>query len=513
MNVGRLFNPPDEEKKLAEEVEKKTEILNLRTTLTNQVGFFYTPELLFFHVKDSTHMTKSGVYDLLKGSCEGDMRLQSTDGRSVSLTKDGLKLYGQNGELLAAFRSAEWKIRAVAQTINQQIARAIIPNKIITSRLGGSDANFLQISSQGRATVINGPCDLRAALMDLTGRDVGSDLSAALGSVKAITTDSGNVGIVDGKVYFISSTGKASVAPTPEDLTRSVGEGSRISVKGNGKVVVHGGEVRERDAGVFKDILFENGQIIHDASSGRIDVILYSLFETSGQNLAGMTLGKAAAGPGLTVKATAKVGQEASAEKLNKALDKIAGKEGITMLETKDRIIQITPDGKLRIIDKNTGQAQEYDLRGPIRQEGNQIILPTDKGDLKLTLNNDNGRPTLASDGLGLKEVAALLAARGQQGILTFNPSTGAINVYNGQDVPMNPAFADKGIGFAANSDGSSIGLPLDNPFAKSDTTGISLNQPSPLFLPSWPTDLFALLLAVLALLGAVTYVRFGKDA
>ncbi|HLD75566.1 MAG TPA: hypothetical protein VI874_00985, partial [Candidatus Norongarragalinales archaeon] len=280
LSTASILNPSDEEKKKATELEKRTEILNLKTTLSNQVGFFYTPELLFFHIKDSTHFTKSGAYDLIKGTCVGDFRLADKDGRGVTMTKDGLRLFNKDNELVADFHSLEWKIRAVTNTVNQQIARTIIPNKIVSSKLSGGDTVFLSISSTGHSTLLNPPCDLRLAIRELTGRDIGSDLTNAIGPVKAVQTEGGTIGILDNKVYFVNNAGATVTAPTPESLKKALSEGSRITVKNSGTVFVHGGDPKEQSAGTLKSILAENGQVLYDAANGRVDVIIYSLFET-----------------------------------------------------------------------------------------------------------------------------------------------------------------------------------------------------------------------------------------
>lgn len=494
-------------------IKNLKDVLNLRAVTQNQGGFVRTPELLYLHIDQSTSMTKGALYDLVNNACGLQDRIQSKDGRSLSFG-EGLEANNADGSKALSFKSAIWKLRALANNKVQALGRIIIPNTIIQSNLmGGTDA-FVEIASTGQSTLVNPPCDLTSAIRQLTGRDIGTDLTQAIGKVRTVETSEGQAGLLDGQIDYVGRNGVGASVPTPEDLRKSIISGGRISVRNNGQAVLYGATGNsQQPIGTLKSIIGDSGALHYDQPTGQISLIIYSIFETSNQNIQNYNLDTR--GSGAQIQVQAKRGFEDSANKLNAGLDKIAGKDGITSFETKDHIYYITPDGKLRVIDKNTGKATDYNITGPITKDGNgNLVIPTDKGDFKLNLTNENGQPTLNAEGPdGLKEVLALLAARGENGIMTFNPSTGAINVYNGQDVPLNPAFAQNGIGFSGNKDGTTSGVPADSPFfaPSSSSSTTTDSAPPKLFLPSWPEELpWAALFAGLILFGVVA-IRYRK--
>lgn len=513
LGLGKIIGANQEEAKAAAALKNLKDVLNIRTVEQDQGGFVSTPELLYVHVDQSTSSIKGDLYGLVQSACGLQDRLQSNDGRSITFG-DGLEANNVDGSKALSFQSEVWKLRAMARNKIQAISRVIIPNKIIQSNLnGGSDA-FLEIAPTGQSVLVSPPCDLARAIFELTGRQIGTDFTQAIGKVRQIETSEGDASLMDGQIDFVSRNGIGASVPTPEDLRKAITQGGRVSIRNNGQVVLYGTASSSQQAiGTLKSVIGDNGALHYDAATGQISLIIYSIFETSAQNIQGVTMDQR--GKGAQIQVQAKRGLEDSAQKLNAALDKITGQEGLTSFETKDHIYYITPDGKLRVLDKNTGKATEYNITGQITKDGaGNLIIPTDKGPFKLNLTNENGQPTLSAEGPdGLKEVLALLAARGQEGILTFNPSTGAINVYNGQDVPMNPAFATQGIGYSGNADGTSQGVPVDSPFLAPTTPGgPGSGTPPKLFLPSWPEQLpLAVLFAGLILFGVIA-IRFRDE-
>ncbi len=513
IGLGKAIGANEEDRKAEAQVKNLKEVLNLRAVTQDQGGTIQTPELLYIHVDQSTSSFKGGLYELVRNSCGLQDRIQSADGKSLTLG-DGLEA-SINGSTVLSFKSDIWKLRALARNRNQAIARVIIPNTIIQSPLNGNTDTFLDIASTGQSILVNPPCDLSRAIFEMTGRQIGTDFTQAIGKVRTVQTSEGNAGILDGQIDFVGRNGVGASVPTAEEIRNAITQGGRISIRNNGQVILYGtGGSSSQPIGTLTSVIGDNGAIHYDPTTQQISLIIYSIFETSAQNIQSISTEKR--GNGAAIQVQGKRGLEDSANKLNAALDKIAGSEGITSFETKDHIYYITPDGKLRVIDKNTGQTKEYNITGPItKDDQGNLIIPTDKGPFKINVTNDNGQPTLKAEGPdGLKEVLALLAARGENGILTFNPSTGAINVYNGQDVPLNPSFATNGIGFSGNSDGSSQGVPADSPFLAPPSSSSSTTNAGPpkLFLPSipeqWP---WAALFAGIVLIG-VTIIRFRQD-
>jgi|GEM_PF-1915789 len=513
LKLGKAIGANQEEAQAAAALKNLKDVLNIRTVEQDQGGFVSTPELLYVHVDQSTSSIKGDLYGLVQSACGLQDRLQSNDGRSITLA-DGLEANNADGSKAFSFQSDAWKLRAMARNKIQALNRVIIPNTIIQSTLSGGTDTFLEIAPTGDSILVSPPCDLSRAIFELTGRQIGTDFTQAIGKVRQVETSEGDASLMDGQIDFVSRTGVGASVPTPEDLRKAISQGGRLSIRNNGQTILYGTSgSSSQNLGTLKSIIGDNGALHYDATTGQISVIIYSIFETSAQNIQGVSMDKR--GKGAEIQVQAKRGLEDSANKLNAALDKIAGTEGITSFETKDKIYYITPDGKLRVIDKNTGKATDYTITGPITKDGQgNLIIPTDKGPFKLNLTNENGQPTLAAEGPdGLKEVLALLAARGQNGILTFNPSTGAINVYNGQDIPLNPAFATQGIGYSGNADGTSQGVPADSPFlAPTTSNGAGTGTPPKLFLPSWPDQLpLAALLAGLILFGIVA-IRMREE-
>ena len=513
IGLGKAIGAKEEDRKAEAEVKNLKDVLNLRAVTTDQGGVVLTPELLYIHIDQSTSSIKGDLYGLVRDSCGLQDGIQSKDGRRLTLG-DGLEA-SINGTKVLSFQSDIWKLRAMARNKVQSLARVIIPNTIIQSHLKGGSDTFLDIAPTGQSVLVNPPCDLAAAIFDLTGRQIGNDFTQAIGKVRTVQTSEGDASLMDGQIDFVGRNGIGASVPTPEELRKSIHTGGRLNIRNNGQVTLYGtGGSSSTPIGNLVSIIGENGALHYDAATQQISLIIYSIFETSAQNIQGMSIDKR--GKGVEIEVQAKRGLEDSANKLNAALDKIAGTEGITSFETKDHIYYITPDGKLRVIDKNTGKATDYTITGSITKDGEgNLIIPTDKGPFKINLSNDNGQPTLKAEGPdGLSEALALLAARGQNGMLTFNPSTGAINVYNGQDIPLNPAFATQGIGYSGNADGSSQGVPSESPFFKPSTGSGSTtnNNPPKLFLPSWPESLpWAALLAGIVLIGVVA-IRFRQD-
>ena len=516
IGLGKAIGANEEDRKAEAEIKNLKDVLNLRAVTQDQGGVVLTPELLYIHVDQSTSSIKGDLYGLVRDSCGLQDGIQSADGRRLTLG-DGLEA-SINGTKVLSFQSDIWKLRAMARNKIQSLGRVIIPNTIIQSHLRGGTDTFLDIAPTGQSVLVSPPCDLAGAIFELTGRQIGNDFTAAIGKVRTLQTSEGDASLMDGQIDFVGRNGIGASVPTPDELRKSIHTGGRLNIRNNGQVTLYGtGGSSSQPIGNLVSIIGENGALHYDAATQQISVIIYSIFETSAQNIQGVSIDSR--GKGVEIQVQPKRGLEDSANKLNAALDKIAGTDGITSFETKDHIYYITPDGKLRVIDKNTGKATDYTITGAISKDGEgNLIIPTDKGPFKINLSNDNGQPTLKAEGPdGLSEALALLAARGQNGMLTFNPSTGAINVYNGQDIPLNPAFATQGIGYSGNADGSSQGVPAESPFLKpsSGSGSTTQNGPPKLFLPSvpnqpdqWP---LAAMLAGVVLIGIVA-IRFRQD-
>ncbi|MFH0834805.1 MAG: hypothetical protein V1881_00485 [Candidatus Micrarchaeota archaeon] len=509
------------------DLPKMTELLNVKAQMTGQTGTIFPSEVYYAHIEKSAFSVKGGLFDMLdKKGCKFSENLQGKDG-TFNLGADGITLYNKDGSIALALRDEWWKLRSLARMRAQDDARTIVPNKIISTSLAGcGEAEFLSVNAYGEPS-LTGTCSaaecLRSSIAEVTGRTVETDLTPFIGSIYYVDTDQGTATVSGNQIRFTQTAPKSSerlpgqevTAPTVDEMATlhsSELVAAKLSVLGNGKVRVSGASGSE-DVGTLVTVFGSRGKIEH--KGGQILVFIYVLADLPASNLKSVSA-RANADGTIKMDAQAKAGAEKSGEQLKAGLDKIQGDEGMTVFETADKIYRITPDGKLQVIDKKTGAVTEYNTTGkPYNDANGNIVVPTDKGDFRFNIGLDKGQPTLGVTGPdGLKELAALLAAKGEQGILTFNPSTGAINVYNGQDIPMNSEFSSKGIGFSADANGNTRGVPIDNPFSVSGGGNTAVG--SGLNLPSWPEELPLAALMLMVILGGVLAVRLrfgdGED-
>ena len=303
-------------------------------------------------------------------------------------------------------------------------------------------------------------------------------------------------------------------------------EGSKLTVLGNGQVQLDGppgSTVTGESLGEIRTIIGDRGKIEYDPSTGNIVLFIYVLADELATNInkidatpAKNTLSDGTTADAIKMDTGEKTGLSSD---FRNALQSIQGSGGMQSWEDANHLFYLTKDANgndvLRVVDKKTGEVTDYKVTGPITQNPDgSITIPTDKGDFKFSFDKDpaTGAPILHAEGPGLQDLAAaLLAARGQNGIMTFNPSTGAISIYNGQDIPLSPEFAKKGISFTGDAQGNTIGTPQENLFGptRGGTAGstgtTSGNQFS---LPSWPEDVLMATLMLASVLGLVLVIR-----
>jgi hypothetical protein len=211
---------------------------------------------------------------------------------------------------------------------------------------------------------------------------------------------------------------------------------------------------------------------------------------------------------------TAKVGAEQSAQDLNRALEKVGG---FTDLSTEKTALQFATNANgesvLRTADKATGATQELKITGAPTRDGNAVVIPTDKGLVKIdvNVNKDNGAPVVNINGAGLRDSSALILAQGPGGMLFFDPKTGTWQVRNGAAIGADGAFGTNGISYYGSPDGTR-GLPQQGALGYNQILGSSSGNNPLLALPSWPEQppLAAAMLA-LVLLGVLA-VRFRRN-
>jgi hypothetical protein len=334
-----------------------------------------------------------------------------------------------------------------------------------------------------------------------------------------------------------SRVGTEIQSPSPETLEavdkkqiteRDAYDSARVNIKGDGSVTVSGYidgvNFDEKDVGTLEAVTMENGRMEYDPAQNRLVVALQTLGEakfansideivaTAEENVDedGNPLGQAI---GLGV--TAKPGMEDAAKDLSDALKQVQGDGGFQMFETANKTYFFTKnevgEDILRVCDRITGTCTDYKITGKVTSDGKTVTVPTDKGDFRFQFypNPTTGFPTIDVSGPdGYRDIATLLAARGQNGIFVFDPTTGLAKILNGQDLMLNDAFR-KGLTFLGSSDGTKgIAGPdyLGYPYGYGEGAAGGYN---PLALPSVPNDDFpAAALMLSGLLAAVLLVR-----
>ncbi|MBI5224276.1 hypothetical protein HY989_00220 [Candidatus Micrarchaeota archaeon] len=536
---------------IGQKVEEKslTELLNLRAYMDDPYGQLNPYEIYYIHLDGATSQW-FGVYNKLKANgCF----------RECHDSKDGFVCVDETGVTYTdkktgkAIKLSQNKDRGLMSLLMQDLARTLIPNKIITAGLDNAcyDREMLRIEPSltngrtgGNLLILDDSCDtikcLRTQLKSLKP-DITSDLTASgFGEVRAIYTDKGRITANDGKIRFLQSitddedeSGEIqapSLAALEEKKLESL-LGNFVSIKGNGDVTIKGyikdaNSRDEIDAGKLLTIITENGKIELDEAGGRLVVALYVLSKVKPLDSIsgfGTKVTKNTDQNGKDVPAIAldnaqpKIGGEAAAKELNDALKKIQtdanGKVGgMQVFETDKYRYTIGTDenGKqtLTVYDKTTGEKKEFQITGPLRKEGNDIIIPTDKGDFKFTLDMQNGVPKLSAQGPdGFKELlATLLAAKGPGGMIAFDPRTGLWYALNGQDIPWNDEFAKRGLSLYNTPDGTR-GLPADNLLTYPRKGSSYDPYSSPISIPSFPENNY---LAFALMLGAIVVGVFA---
>ncbi|MFH1779997.1 MAG: hypothetical protein ABH803_02540 [Candidatus Micrarchaeota archaeon] len=499
------------------------EILNLKTSMENQKSFTQPMQLFNVHIEKSSWSVKGQLFNLLKANnCLPQETLINADGSLLEFSNAGFKKINKDGSVAFAFTSPEWVDRALSRLRNQELAKIILPNKIIYTSLNGCKDEFLNIKESGE-TILNMGNNCNAVdcfkdeLEKLTGRTVTGDLTDFLGLVTSIDTTTGTI-VLDGKtIVFIDTSGdrKGVTQEADNGVIKVSGEGEVTIENANGIIT----------AGTLLTIYSGKAKIEFDPDTKKLLLFVYVLAEGNAKFFNGFTTGmekvnldgKDIDAP--TIEHIDLKDPQMEAE-LNKALEEILGGKGIYSWETPDAQYLLTTDENgdpiLQRIDKETGEITNYKITGTPKLEGDgSVTIPTDKGDINIKFDQNNkGEPAVTVKGPDFEEIlATLLTARGQNGILAFNPSTGSISIYNGQDIPMNPDFASKGISFTGSEDGTR-GTPATNPFGTNRI--YDFNEPpngnQNLSLPSWPENIaLALLMLATILIGVIT-IRFKRE-
>ncbi|MFH1107527.1 MAG: hypothetical protein V1787_06585 [Candidatus Micrarchaeota archaeon] len=560
-----------------------TEMLNMRMLFQDEVGMLKPSDLYYIHLDGATQAWWGVYYNAEQRGCfrvcqDSKDEIVCNDGQTIEKTNK------KTGEKTVLSDDAD---RAKLTQNNQQLARTIVPNKIIDAPLYCGGTEILAVTPGkygGTLAVTDNSCDaaacLRTQLSQITGIPATDDLSeSGFGAVTAVYTTKGIVTAADGRLRYLQNSGSRKTvlglfgeedltgteiqAPSLEALeklpAKDLADANKVSILGDGKVTLSGytsEDFGEEELGTLMTVFTENGRIEYDPVQQRLVATIYQIAyakvdqQVKDIGIVQPSVVKDENGhdmPAIQISnIIPKVGSEKEVEHLNTALkeiqkDTVTGAPGgFTVLETPDTKYVLTTDPKtgeqkLQVIEKtkethtitnpdgSTSQvertveqtAKEYSVTGPVRQEGNDVVVPTDKGDFRFNISTQDGKPTLAASGPdGFRDIATLLAAKGPNGILAFDPRTGLWYALNGQDIPWNPDFANKGLSYY-NSDSGARGVVGDNLFANPRrATGTATTASNPLALPSWPAEnpVVVVLMLFSVVAGAVV-IRFRKSS
>ncbi len=550
--------------------ESQTEIINLRTLMQDQQGMVTPTKLYYLHLDGATQEWW-GVFEQLENKgcfrkcIDGNYTAICMTENGVELinkvTGERTKLADKDHALMSqldpATGSAMIPNTLVSAKMNCAPQQTILQVKSDSHLYAGSGCSSIDC--------------LISELSRLTGTAVGSDLSQPLGKVKALHTDRGLVTVENGVIRFVRTAGTESelkgigagigrnetevmaedertgtVTRTRSlvgtetripslDAERGVDGGSvqgniyspsSIDIRGDGSVVASGYTTDSQgssEMGQFISMTLEKGKIEYDRQGQRILVALYVLGEVNApESIKSINVaatknvdenGKET--PAIRIdNVQPKPGQEEFADSFNKGLQQVQGAGGMQMLDTADKTYYFTTDAAgnpvLRVLDKKTGKYSDYKITGQITSDGKTVSVPTDKGPFAFNFSmNDKGQPTLTVNGPdGYKDIATLLAARGQNGIIIFDPATGSFRAFNGQDMSLNRDFATKGLTYVGSPEGVR-GVPTDNFLDyRRQGTGDSAGGPNLLALPSFPENALLAGAMLLAIVVGVVAIR-----
>ncbi|OIO23924.1 hypothetical protein AUJ65_02630 [Candidatus Micrarchaeota archaeon CG1_02_51_15] len=534
---------------------ERPELLHLNAVLEGQEGIVQPDELYYLELSNANLEWWNSFEQQCFRMC--------FDSPNQTICVDGVRgVYVQDratGEI-TQLASAD---RARLQELATPLGRDIIPNDLIYSQMSCGSNRIMQADSSATLSITDASCQttqcIVAKLAELTRARVdATDLTPQLGKVQRVHTTEGQAVLSEAgnsrasAIRFIRSVettqertdwlsplssvlpnetvpaGTELQLPAPEALANAslqpLLDTSVINFYGDGRVTAYGASASgasEQGLGTLVKIQTERGRIDFDRASNRLIVTVYILAELPVSQINGIQSRVACDEIRIDrVIPKAGIGDEAAAE-FNRALQQIQQECGFAILETQDKRYYFHKDENgndvLDVLDKATGEWTRYNRTGPMRLEGNDIVVPTDQGDVRFNISQDpqSGRPILqVTFPDGNRDIGDLIAARGQEGAIYFDPRTGRWYAYNGQDIPLDSSFAQRGAAFYQTDNGI-VGQPSSNFLANPARSAVTSqgDMLSLLGLPAWPEPSrqpFAFAAMLVAIIAGVFAVRFS---
>ncbi|MFH0974086.1 MAG: hypothetical protein V1817_04855, partial [Candidatus Micrarchaeota archaeon] len=388
------------------------EILNVKLGMENQYGNIQPEDIFYLQIERSAFSVKSRLWEMLNGeNCRFVENYQSGD-KTARFDVNGINFYDKQGRLLAQFNDYAWRLRSLGRLRSQELARVILPNKIIQAQLACGDTPFLEVKAGGSPALV-GSCEtaecLKARIFEVTGRSVDAtgDLTPFLGRISSVDTSDGIAAVEQNAIRFtrlVASSGKNGAkkgsevsAPSIDDYA-SLGtrlEGSKLTVLGNGAVVLDGppgSTVTGESLGEIRTIIGDRGKLEYDPSTGNLVLFIYVLADELAANVnkIGVTPAKNALSDGTTANAIKMdTGEKTGlSDDFRNALKSIQGEGGMQSWEDENHLFYLTKDAAgndvLRVVDKKTGEVTDYKITGdPYLDANGRLVIPTEKGDFK----------------------------------------------------------------------------------------------------------------------------------
>ena len=502
-------------KGVGSDVEKvaQTEILHLKAGVENQVAHHYMSDLTYFHVLNAnidwfnTYSNKGCFRIIYDGN---DSYIEQTRGGVYYIDKTT----GKKVLIATADQSKMAKMM-------EGFAMTILPTRILkTDRF---DFNVKKVG-QNMFIYVTNSC-MNDYIKKITNQNLSlSGIAELIGPIRSIYTDVGKIAIDnDGKIRLQYIDGGEIV------MTGNIGiKGGIVRVIGTGKYLESKAqkitdalsvdpietkkEIKNPEFGKLVTLITSNARL-ENTDQGYVFAI-YASGSDMGSNIDNIRLTPSTkndpvCGPVMGFKAEL-AGLTTLANPISAIQSAKEGGQGLQVFETENYIYQLTVDAKcnqiFRLYNKATGQWQTFNVTGAMKQTENGVILPTDKGDVKINLNQHEGQPIININGPGFSEKNPFLFARGPGGMWAYDPSTGMWYAYNGQGIPLDPNFAKRGMSFDGRN-GGIYGVPGSNvlaPFLGAGRSGV----PSPfLALPTqenkWDN------IGLLAIIGAMAVVAW----
>ncbi|MFH1751500.1 MAG: hypothetical protein ABH821_00995 [archaeon] len=399
---------------------------------------------------------------------------------------------------------------------NFKIPAKVIPQKMTFIPLSDSTSDLFEINANGELIVLDSAAlnCIQAGIEEQTYNSFSSNnLTSVLGYVKNIATNDYPQVIPAGDEIIASG------------LTRKIAEGSNSKVKISLNRDTELLPQEFPNLGKMLAIQFEEGIIIFKPSTNELILWVEHPASIDGEKVADFKGELTTATnpltsceePAVNLSIAGNPGSEADQAEALKMNNALQGVGPFQIFETPSKIIMFyagpAPECKqmMKVIDKESGNVYEQEITSITQEPDGTIKITTADGKTHtMDFSTEGGQPLLDFNGV----IEPLLRAQGRNGGFWYDPKTGRWYTENGQMIPLNEDFKQKGMSTQVNEDGSVSSQPGTNVMVYG---GQQSSSPFPQ-LPSLPEQPLLLALFVISLISvlmvsqALIRIRIIKD-